>query len=67
MLPISVSDFPGRERGVFSIAIVDIILRSTLVGFRLLHASYYYISKGLVCVNPTPRVPRTRSRCNHRI
>ena len=31
LLPTSVSDFPGPERDIFSIVIVDFILRSALV------------------------------------
>ena len=42
MYPISVSDCPGPERDVFSIAVVDIILRSAQVGFSILRAIYYY-------------------------
>ena len=45
MKPISVSDFPGPERGVFCISIVDLILRSTLVAFTMLRASDYYVRK----------------------
>ena len=40
LLPISVINFSGTERDVFSIAIVDIILRSALVGSSLLRESY---------------------------
>ena len=39
---------PGTERGVLCIAIVDIISRSSLVGFSLLRASDYYYRKGPV-------------------
>ena len=42
-------NFPGPERDVFCIAIVDIILRSVLVGFSLLCASDYYNRKRDVC------------------
>ena len=49
MYPISVSNFPGPERDVFSIAVVDIILRSDQVGFSILRAIYYYSLTGLGC------------------
>ena len=39
LLPTSVSNFPGPERDIFSIAIVDLISISALVRFSLLHAS----------------------------
>ena len=42
-------DCPWTERDVFSVAIIDLILRSSLVGFSLLRASYYYNLTGLVC------------------
>ena len=45
----SVCDCPGPERGIFSIAIVDLIVRGALVVFSLLRASYFYNLKGLVC------------------
>ena len=37
------------EYDVFGIAIIDIILRSSLVGFSLLRARYYYNRKGPIC------------------
>ena len=45
------SDWPGPERGVFCIEIVDLISRSALVGFSLLRASNYYYRKGPVIVD----------------
>ena len=39
----------GPERDVFSIAIVDLILRSDLVGLFLLCVIYYYNMTGIVC------------------
>ena len=45
----SASNCPGPERDVLSIAIADLILRSALVCFSLLHASYYYNLTGFVC------------------
>ena len=49
MYPISVSDCPGPERGVFYILIVDIILRITLEGFNLLDEKNYYGRKVPAC------------------
>ena len=49
MHPISVSDCPGPERGVFCILIFDLISSSALVCFSLLRASNYYYIKGPVC------------------
>ena len=46
MYPISVSDCPGPERGVFYISIVDLVSSSALVGLSLLCASNYYYMKG---------------------
>ena len=40
---------PGPECDIFSIAIVDIISRSALVGFSLLCLIYYYNFTELVC------------------
>ena len=40
---------PGPERDVLSIAIDDIILIITLVGFSLLRVSYYYNLTEQVC------------------
>ena len=51
MHPTSVRYCPGPEHGVFYISIVDIILRSALVGFSLLRASNYYYRKGQVIVD----------------
>ena len=48
MKPTSVRNFPRTDCGVFSIAIVNIISRSALVGFSLLRAIYYYDLMGLV-------------------
>ena len=48
LCPISVRSCPGPECGVFCILIVDLILRSALVGFILLRASDYYNRKGPV-------------------
>ena len=48
---MSVSEFPGPERGIFGISIIDIISRNALIGFSLLHASYYYNRKGPVIVD----------------
>ena len=48
MYPNSVRNFHGPERGVFYILIVDLISKSTLVGFSLLCASNYYYRKGAV-------------------
>ena len=45
MYPVSVSDCPGPERGVFCIFIVDIMLKITLVFFCLLRASDYHYNK----------------------
>ena len=45
------SDFPGTERGVSCISILDIISRSALVLFSLLRASNYHYSKGHVIVD----------------
>ena len=42
------SNCPGPELVVFCIAIVDLILRSAVVVFSLLHASNYYYRKGPV-------------------
>ena len=39
-------DCTGPERGIFSIAIVDLIVRGALVVFSLLRASYFYKSTG---------------------
>ena len=49
MYPISVSDFPGPECGVFHISIVDLISTNSMVGFSFLRASNYYYRKGPVC------------------
>ena len=49
MYPISVSDFPEPEGGVFCVFIVDLISRSVLVGFSLLRASNYNYRKRCVC------------------
>ena len=51
MYPISVRDCPGSEHGVFCILIVDLILRSSLVGFSLLRARNCYYRKGQVIVD----------------
>ena len=45
------SNFLGPERGVFCILIIDIILKSALVGFSLLRASDYYYKKWKVTVD----------------
>ena len=44
-------NFLGPERGVFCILIIDIILKSALVGFSLLRASDYYYKKWKVTVD----------------
>ena len=46
--PTSVSKFPGPAIDVFSIAIVDPISRSALVGFSILHGRYYCYLMGLM-------------------
>ena len=51
MYPISVSDFPGTECGVFCISIIGLISRSALVVFSLLCASNDYYKKGPVIVD----------------
>ena len=45
------SDYLGPESGIFCIFIVDIFLRSALVGFSLLCAIGYYYKKGPVLVD----------------
>ena len=47
LYPVSVSNLPEPERGIFCILIVDIIFRSTLVVFSLLRASNYQEKMGL--------------------
>ena len=47
--PTNVSDCSGPELDVFSIVIVDLILRSAVVWFSQLCAKYYYNLTGLVC------------------
>ena len=48
LLSTSVIDFPGPKRDVFSIVIVHLILRSSLVGFSMLPVRYYYNCTWLV-------------------
>ena len=48
MYPVSVSDCPRPERGVFCILIVDIIFKSALVLLSLLCARNYQYKKGPV-------------------
>ena len=43
-------DFPGPERGILCILIIDIISKSALVLFSLLRASNYYYNKGALKV-----------------
>ena len=45
----SVRNFFSTEHDVFSIAIIDLIFGSALVGFSLLCVSYYYNWTGIVC------------------
>ena len=44
-------DWPGHECGVFYILIIDLILRSVLVVFSLLHGSNYHYKKVPVIVD----------------
>ena len=46
LYPVSVSNFPGPERGIFCILIVDLIYISALECFSLLLARNYHYNKG---------------------
>ena len=45
MYPVSVLNYPGPERNIFCISIVDLILRSALVLFSLLREINYHYNK----------------------
>ena len=50
LYPVSVGYFPGTERGILFISIVDRILRRALVFFSLLYAINYHYNKGTLKV-----------------
>ena len=51
LYPVSVVNFPGPERGVFCILIVNLISRSAPLVFSLLRAINYHYNKGPVIVD----------------